>query len=391
MAKNQSEPYEQAAQELLAGYDELLLVPRGAPEGVPPAEQLVHAAGRITTASPILTAQAAGLLAKGSALEREGASGQLIAQASAELQLAAELLRFSSAVQAETPGGMTRAARGAALRQVGEGLREAMSVPASAGLAPFVPTLRRAGPLPQDPQAAAELLRRSVAQADRAISRQVVDLGGEIAFDLVMQTRWAAVLDGASLLRGDAASKLEEVRKGLGGLVEQAAATAEKALLNVYDKVLALLGKDMEDAGRKQVRDWLEKIKEDGKIELLAELVDKLYRVDVFHGELEGWISGSLAAAQKVGETAGEVDQVAQKFIVLSGRIKAFENAVGLAKLTGIPQVLVVVAGLQVGLLAVLVYAGYDYIGFKQGRFLDVTRGVAQVARDGLGGSEKKP
>ena len=391
MAKNKSDSYERAAQELLAGYDELLLVPRGAPEGVPPAEQLVHAAGRITTASPVLTAQAAGLLAEGSALEREGASGQLIAQASAELQLAAELLRLSSAVSAETPGGMTRAARGAALRQVGEGLREAMSVPASAGLAPFVPTLRRAGPLPQDAQAAAELLRRSVAQADRAISRQVVDLGGEIAFDLVMQTRWAAVLDGASLLRGDAASKLEEVRKGLGGLVEQAAATAEKALLNVYDKVLTLLGRDMEDAARKQVRTWLEKIKEDGKIELLAELVDKFYRVDVFHGELEGWITGTTAPAQKVGETAGEVDQVAQKFIVLSGRVKAFENAVGLAKLTGIPQVLMVVAGLQVGLLAVLIYSGYDYIGFKQGKFLDITRGVAQVARDGLGEGEKKP
>ena len=99
----------------------------------------------------------------------------------------------------------------------------------------------------------------------------------------------------------------------------------------------------------------------------------------------------ATAPAQKVGETAGEVDQVAQKFIVLSGRVKAFENAVGLAKLTGIPQVLMVVAGLQVGLLAVLVYAGYDYIGFKQGKFLDITRGVAQVARDGLGEGEKKP
>ena len=301
MAKNQSDTYERAAQELLAGYDELLLVPRGAPEGVPPAEQLVHAGGRITTASPILTAQAAGLLAKGSALEREGASGHLIAQASAELQLAAELLRYSSAVPADTPGGMTRAARGAALRQVGDGLRQAMSVPASAGLAPFVPAMRGAGPLPQDALAAAELLRRSVTQANRAISRQVVDLGGEIAFDLVMQTRWAAVLDGASLLRGDAASKLEEVRKGLGGLVEQAAATAEKALLNVYDKVLTLLGKDMEDAARKQVRTWLEKIKEDGKIELLAELVDKFYRVDVFQGELEGWIAGSYRAGPKGG------------------------------------------------------------------------------------------
>ena len=385
MAKTQSDAYERATQELLAGYDELLLVPRGAPEGIPPAEQLVHAAGRITTASPTLTRHAAWQLEEGSALEREGASGHLLAQAAAEMQLASELLQLTGVGRAEAPGGVTRAARGAALQQVGSGLREAMGVPASVGLAPFVPALRRAGPLPQDAQAAAELLRRSVAQADRGISRQVVDLGGEIAFDLVMQTRWAAVLDGASLVRGDAAKKLEEVRTGLGGLVEQAAANAEKALLNVYDKVLTLLGKDLEDSARKQVREWLEKIKQDGKIELLAELVEKLYRVDAFHQELEGWIAHTPSPVDKVGATAGEVDQVAQKFIVLSGRIKSLENAVGLAKLTGIPQVLLVVAGVQVGLLGVLIYAGYDYIGFKQGKFMDVTKGVAQVAREGLG------
>ncbi len=43
-----------------------------------------------------------------------------------------------------------------------------------------------------------------------------------------------------------------------------------------------------------------------------------------------------------------------------------------------------VVAGLQVGMLAVTVFAGYDCIGYQQGKFLDISQGVAQVIRNGL-------
>jgi hypothetical protein len=33
----------------------------------------------------------------------------------------------------------------------------------------------------------------------------------------------------------------------------------------------------------------------------------------------------------------------------------------------------------------VLVYAGYDYIGYKQPEFLNLTKGVGEVIRDNLG------
>ena len=40
------------------------------------------------------------------------------------------------------------------------------------------------------------------------------------------------------------AAKLDQVKQGASALVEQAVTAAEKTLLNVYDKILALLGKD---------------------------------------------------------------------------------------------------------------------------------------------------
>ena len=40
--------------------------------------------------------------------------------------------------------------------------------------------------------------------------------------------------------------------------------------------------------------------------------------------------------------------------------------------------------GIQVFLLGYTVYSGYDYIGYKQVRFLNITRGVAEVIQEKL-------
>lgn len=391
MPTEPSQSYQQAARDLVDRYELLLTAPRDRREGVLrvaddlPADHFVQVAAQIVEASADLTSQAVGLMQTGSPLLREGVSAQLIAQAAAEMQLAGELLSLTDEGSGAQPrAGVTRSTRGSALRAAIDGMREASLRPVEEGLAAYLPAVRRAAPAVADAESAVMRLRTSVTQANRAIMRQAVDLSNEIALDLVMQTRWAAVLDGALLLRGEAAAKLGEIKKGLGGLIENAAGTAEKALLNIYDKLLVVLGKDTEDKARKQIREWLEKIKNEGKIDVLEELVAGLYRVSAFQEELENWLKATSSPADKVARTAGEVDQVAQKYVVLCKQIDLLENAVGLAKLTGIPQVLIVVAGLQVGMLAVVIYSGYDAIGYQQKAFLDITRGVAQVVRDGL-------
>ena len=38
-----------------------------------------------------------------------------------------------------------------------------------------------------------------------------------------------------------------------------------------------------------------------------------------------------------------------------------------------------IVVGFQVGLLATLVYAGWDFVGYRQVGFLSITDGVAEI------------
>jgi hypothetical protein len=68
-------------------------------------------------------------------------------------------------------------------------------------------------------------------------------------------------------------------------------------------------------------------------------------------------------------------------------RINAVGDVIGLAKFIEVqfPQVLVIVTAIRGTLLAILVYGGYDYIGYGQANFLNLTKGVSEVIQENLG------
>ncbi len=72
---------------------------------------------------------------------------------------------------------------------------------------------------------------------------------------------------------------------------------------------------------------------------ITSKIVESLCRMEEFEAEVETWLANTRMPAAFIGRVAGEVDVVAQKFTDVCKRIQTLENAVGLAKLTGIPQV----------------------------------------------------
>jgi hypothetical protein len=209
-------------------------------------------------------------------------------------------------------------------------------------------------------------------------------VGGNIASKLVFETEWSTVIEGAGLMSKKVAELLDSVKEGIGTLFAKAVAVAAKTLLNVYDKILALLGKGVEDEARKRIREWLDKIKQDGKIEAFDHLVGKLYRVDDFRKDLAGWLGSTTAEVVKIDATTTIVAELSQKFIVLVGRINKISDIAGVAKMLKNPQVHLVITGIRIALLAALVYAGYDYIAYEQIRFPNLTKGVAEVIKENL-------
>lgn len=398
MAARTYQSYEEATQDYLTRFRALRdapsvksgVVARGAADIS--VDTLIARTDEIAEVSASMVPLAKGCLESPDPILREGISGQLLAQAAAELQVATELMQIAASEAAgpaakatQAPRETTRAARGAALQDAIQLLERTMATPASKGLVPEFLMTRTAIALPIEIEGAKKALREAAAVGVTAITLRVRELGEGIAMDLITQTEWRAVMDGATLLNKDISEKLEALKQGIGALFKRAAAAAAKTLLNVYDKIMALLGKDQEDSARKQIKEWLVTIEKEQKVDLLNAFVARLYRISDFEKALDGWLEKTSAGADKINQATRAVREVPTKFAVLAGYLGAAENVVVLAKqFLKLPEVLFVVAGIQVALLAVLIYSGYDYIGFRELSFPNLAKGVAQVVQENL-------
>ena len=398
MAAMTYQTYEEATADYLTRFralrdappDPTRTVTRGAADI--PADTLIARAGEIADVSEAMLPLAKGYLESPDPGLREGISGQLLAQAAAELQVATELMHIAAdegaspeSSVATAPLGTTRAARGSNLRDAIQGMEKAMTVPVSAGL--VSPKLLRRAAVASTPEEAKKALQLAAKVTTQAISQRVVETGGDLAFNLVFKTEWTAVIQSAGLLNKDIANLLDRVKQGASAFIQNVVTTATKTLLNVFDKLLALLGKDVEDLARKKIQQWLEDMQKAGKIELFEKLVGKLYQADQFEKDLPGWLDKTTAGLDKLNGTTADVTALSDKFTVLVGRINSVGDVIGLAKFIQVqfPQVLVVVTVIRVTLLAVLVYSGYDYIGYGQANFLNLTKGVSEVIHENLG------
>jgi hypothetical protein len=261
-------------------------------------------------------------------------------------------------------------------------MEKVMVMPVSAGLI-TAKKVTRATP-PTEPGKAKEALIKTAGDTTDAITTKVVDDGGKLAFTLVFETNWANVSKATALSGVAIETLLNRIKEGAGVLIRRAVTTAIKIVLSAYDKILALLGKDVEGEARKKIKAWLDKMKEDGKIALFKEAVDKLFQVDKFKNELPGCLQ-KAEDVDKINATTKDVEALSEKFTTLAGSISKVGAVLGLAKfLTVNPQILLVVTSIRVALLAVLVYGGYDYIGYGQSQYANITMGVSEVITGNL-------
>ena len=259
-----------------------------------------------------------------------------------------------------------------------------MAIPLAQGL--LSPArARRSAAADDSPVTAKAALKNAATVTTGAITQRVVEIGGDMAFNLVFNTEWGAVVESAGLLNKDIARLLEQIKTGAGAVLQRALVAAAKTLVNAYDNTLALLGNDFEDQARQQIKTWLEDIKNQGKIELFDQLIGKLYRVSEFETQLDDWLAKSDAEVEQLNTATGTVTALSDKFIVLVSRLTTVGDVVGLARFIKLPQVLVIVTGIRVVLLAFLVYGGYDYLGYRVPRFPNLTKGIGEIVKEGLG------
>ncbi len=360
MEANSYPTYEDAARDYLAKLNALMQLPQGRITGRDTnADGIIGLAEEIADISSGMIWRAEKYLFHSDPLIQEGISCHFIDQATAELLLETELMQI---VQEELtgipPAAAIQATLNAALREAISAAEKSMIFPVTQGL--VIGASYRITESSGSAEAASAF-KLAFGCTAGTISHRVQELGSDITIDLVSSAEWTTVIHEASS-RSSAENLLNSIGEIDRPLASKAAFAAGKILLNVYEKLMALANGNAGIEARKKIGEWLEQIKQTGKIEIFGALVENLYGLDGLTRLIERNSESPSAAPELINRASDLIRTYSDKFIVLAGRMRKLEDAIRLGKLIQLPPLLPTVIALQVELLAALVFAGHDYI-----------------------------
>jgi hypothetical protein len=178
-------------------------------------------------------------------------------------------------------------------------------------------------------------------------------------------------------VNADVAKLLDQISTGLSQTVKRIARSAVRLLLQAYDWVLVLLGKDGEAQARKKVADWLEELKKEPKDEggVIAGLVNRLYRPDSIGNEVNNWLEANQVEVATINGAAESVQGLGQKYEVKSDQAGKVLIAIGIIKslpvpFVKIPQLQTLFAAVSLGILGYVLFTGYDHVDSGRIQFL---------------------
>ena len=368
-----------------------------------PSEVLAERAEQLTAISRQLGDMSATYLEADDVALREAAEMKLLAQASAEMEVALSLLQTASD---EAQGRTRQVTRSAGSQRELVALARVLEAPLEEGMKPFVdlPVLRGAEKiegieLDEARQALKDQIRRSL----KAISRKAGKTSS-LGLDTLLSLDSSLLKQGVSLASKEVGDLIEKLVKGFNELVKRLAISAMRLLLQAYDWVLALLGKDAEATARKKVHEWIEELRQShtqaGDEEGLADrLVDMLFTVEKIQEGLGRQIDEKGNNVQTLTATAETIKSLGSRYEAKAGQMESFFKAAKAANsvllalsakfpaaAAGIPVVAVVVLSLT----GYTLFSGYDHVDTSSASFFDRFQIKIPDRVEGVSGSVAK-
>jgi hypothetical protein len=215
------------------------------------------------------------------------------------------------------------------------------------------------------------------------VTERALSVGLRLTRDLFTlgSAQWAVALKAVDLLQGQ--EKVGNIGWGLEDEVASVASglagSLRSVLVNVVDKILVIMEKN--DLVRYTITDWLGELKEVEAGERkprLTMLVEQLYQTQVFREQdLHVWLSDATDVA-RIHQAADEIMHLGDNFDRLANHTRRLGTTLSISSIFLSPVLMSVGLSLQVGLLSMIVFAGYDHLD-EGSRALNITRGVKEV------------
>lgn len=338
--------------------------------GVVPIDVLADRAEKLVAASRNLGDLTTPLLEADNQELREAAEMKLLAQANAEVEVALALLEAAGDEEDGETQGVTRGSSTAGGQAMAR-LLGVLEAPIEDGITPLVDKQAMRGIKSTDIAAARLALRDQVDFSLEIIIQQAARSGSK-ALDTLLSMDTSLLQQGVALISNDAAELLEKISAGLNALLKRLAKSAMQLLLQAYDWVLALIGKDVEQAARKKVKEWIDELRsshtaESGADSLAGSLVKRIFNPGAVTDGLEDRLERCKAELKTLNDTVDAIEKIAVHYEAKAKRAEAFFKLTGAVKLLPLPVeklpfVQVGVAAVTLGLMGYVLYSGYDHV-----------------------------
>jgi hypothetical protein len=302
---------------------------------------------------------------------REAAEMKLLAQANAQAEIALNLLQTAVDESQGRSAGVTRSSRSAGSQQAIEQLLGVLEAPLEQGLQPFVEKDLLRGAVETDPVAARQGLQDSVRRSLKNISRKASQVS-TLGLDTIFSLDDTLLIKGVALVSQDLADLIDKVVDGFNALLSRLTSAAMRLLLQAYDWVLALIGKDGEQAARQKVKEWIDLLRQ-GQIQAgsedtpVSQLVEQIYATKAIDDLVSQWLSASQADASALSQTADTVSGLSARYEAKIGQVASFLKVASLARslplpVDKLPYLQLVIAAVVLGLMGYTLFSGYDYV-----------------------------
>jgi hypothetical protein len=365
-----------------------------------PVETLAERAEKLADTSRELGSLTANFLESKRVSVREGAEMKMLSQAIAEIEIARTLFEAAEEEANEKKSGkVTRLSRAANGRRSFEDLIEVLETPLEAGIQPSLFSATRGeANRPSDPERAKTEFQEQVKSSLKSITKQTGKVGGHAMSSLLLMDA-GLLVQGVSFVSKELGDWIDKVIAGATAVVKKLAVSALRLLMQAYDWILELLGKDVEESCRKQVKEWVDELKKDGAGDdegLFDKLVNRIFTPDSINEEVSGWLATTRADIAALNQTSDAVRELANKYRVKTDKIDKLLKGIAFARkapFINTPQGQLLIAAITLSVLGYTIYLGYDHVDSGRVNFYnrfgvnipDRVEGIRETAQKALG------
>ncbi len=348
------------------------------------SETLAQRANELADLSTSFGEANSGFLESDSQDLRQAAEVKLLLQASAEFEVALALV---DSAEAELRGRKTAPARAADAAAALGTLADFLEKPIDAGLAPYMEEITARAAASGSKEEASKALQDQVRRSLRNISRAASQTGS-LALDSLFELDAGMLKKALGPVSKELSELMESIAGGINEKIKGLLRSAFRLMLQAYDWVLNLIGKEAEQEARKKVQEWIEELrssheKKDDVPDLADQLVSTLFVTQKTLDELGEWLPATTASIEKLDEATNGVLSLADSFHAKTAWVQKFVKLLGsvpesigtlaaaltifnpgiAASIAGLlPAVEVVRGGVTMGLLGYTLYTGYDHV-----------------------------